>query len=93
VSTHSLQSKKILSLRVVCLIFLALLIGCKSKSQIEPPILQPENIKIVVNSQKYDSVLYWFIDDYKIDDNGLEFKKERLSDIKKLFDKTRKNIL
>ena len=59
------------------------MIGCKSKSQIEPPILQPENIKIVVNSQKYDSVLYWFIDDYKIDDNGLEFKKERLLNIKK----------
>ncbi len=83
-STHTLQRKGILSLKVICLILLVLLIGCKLESQIKPPILQPDNIKIVVKSQKYDSVLYWFIDDYKIDDNGLEFKKERLSDIKKI---------
>ena len=43
-----------LSLKVICLILLVLLIGCKLKSQIKPPILQPDNIKIVVNPEKHE---------------------------------------
>jgi len=54
VSTHTLQRKGILSLKVICLILLVLLIGCKLESQIKPPILQPDNIKIVVNLEKHE---------------------------------------
>lgn len=80
---YTKRSKNILSLRAICFIFLVLLIGCKSRSQVKPPIPQSVEVNVPFNSQKYDSVLYWFPDNYKINDNGLKYRKERISNIKK----------
>lgn len=65
--THTLQRKGILSLKVICLILLVLLIGCKLKSQIKPPILQLDNIKIVVNPEKDEVMKYIADEGYKDD--------------------------
>jgi len=67
----------------ISLILLLCFISCKSTQK--PPLPNIEYIYVSPPEQdkKYDSILYWFPDNYIPMESGLEYKKEFLSDIKK----------
>ncbi len=75
---YTRRSKSILSL-----ISFVFLLSCSFKPAIQVP--KPVHIDVIVPNMddKYDSVLYWYTDDFNIKKSSIDVKQERISEVKK----------
>ena len=70
---------------ILSLILFFLLLGCSCKPIIQAPKLDYIDVVVPNMDNKYDSVLYWYADDIKIEKTSINVKEERITEVKKSY--------